>query len=300
MLQIRMQNPSNWLKNTLFNLQKLIQEERKIGVQILDVLWEIERRKAYAELGYDGLFSFCVRELKFSESQAFQRIQAMHAMKTITEVREKIESGAMNVTTVSQVQVFLRQEKAQGIKRDPQQAAALMMQFENKTSKEVKVHLAELKGERLKTKLNIELDAEAEELWAMVRGQAAHSTGGDDLKCLKILMRGWLDQRTPRVRGASAKVQRTVSGLTKVERNTVAKTVAQKSSRYIVVPVRAEVRIRDQNKCTNCGSVHALQFDHRVAFANGGTNGLTNLQLLCRNCNLNKGVREFGVRAMGR
>src|SRR5437773_2281437 len=91
-------NTSKWLENTLITLQKLVQEERRIGIEILDLLWEIERRKAYAELGYDGLYSFCVRELKFTESQAFQRIQAMRALKSTPAlnqvIKNKIESGS--------------------------------------------------------------------------------------------------------------------------------------------------------------------------------------------------------------
>lgn len=39
----------------------LVNQERRIGVEILECLYEIETRKAYAELRYDGLYSYCVR-----------------------------------------------------------------------------------------------------------------------------------------------------------------------------------------------------------------------------------------------
>lgn len=88
---------------------RLVDEERRIGIEILERLQEIERRKAYVEIGYDGLFSFCVKELKYSEAQAVRRIQAMRAMTELPELKEKIQSGALTVTTVSQVQTHLRQ-----------------------------------------------------------------------------------------------------------------------------------------------------------------------------------------------
>lgn len=48
---------------------------------------------------------------------------------------------------------------------------------------------------------------------------------------------------------------------------------------------------RDGEYCRHCGSVHELSVDHALAIANGGTNDLNNLQLLCRSCNSRKGAR---------
>ena len=42
-------------------IKNLVKEERRIGVEVLECLREIERVKAYANLGYSGLFSFCVK-----------------------------------------------------------------------------------------------------------------------------------------------------------------------------------------------------------------------------------------------
>lgn len=48
---------------------------------------------------------------------------------------------------------------------------------------------------------------------------------------------------------------------------------------------------RDSFKCKHCGSSDDLAIDHIHALANGGTNELDNLQLLCRACNSSKGAR---------
>ena len=66
--------------------------------------------------------------------------------------------------------------------------------------------------------------------------------------------------------------------------------VKPSSSRYIPKAVRQAVLIRDNYRCVKCGTQKNLQFDHIVAIANGGSNEAGNVQLLCKRCNLDKGV----------
>ena len=194
-MNFSMNTTSNWLKNTVFSIKNLLNEERRINIQILELLWEIERRKAFCELGYDGLYSFCVKELKLTESQAFQRIQAMHALKSVPELKEKIESGSMSITTVAQVQVFLRQEQLHGNPRSNNEKKELFSHFENKPSKQVKKELLELKGKRVKTLLTLELDEETENLWTQFKSETTHSTQGDSLNSFKLLLNNWYQNK---------------------------------------------------------------------------------------------------------
>lgn len=92
-------------------MKKLIATERRIGVEILECLAEIDRRKAYAELRYDGLYTYCVKELGITDSQAYQRIQAMRALRELPELKPMVETGSLSVSAVSKVQTHLRQEK---------------------------------------------------------------------------------------------------------------------------------------------------------------------------------------------
>lgn len=57
---------------------------------------------------------------------------------------------------------------------------------------------------------------------------------------------------------------------------------------------RADRRVifdRDGGRCRQCGETFDLQYDHIVPLAVGGSNELSNLQLLCGLCNQRKGGR---------
>mgnify|MGYP001299090062 FL=1 len=62
------------------------------------------------------------------------------------------------------------------------------------------------------------------------------------------------------------------------------------NNRYISRSVRQRVLVRDRYRCVKCSSQKNLQFDHNVAVVNGGSNEEDNIQLLCKRCNLRKGV----------
>lgn len=58
--------------------------------------------------------------------------------------------------------------------------------------------------------------------------------------------------------------------------------------RYIPDEVKEKVWERDGGECTTCGAKEELQYDHIIPFSEGGGDGIANLQILCRKCNLEK------------
>jgi hypothetical protein len=76
--------------------------------------------------------------------------------------------------------------------------------------------------------------------------------------------------------------------------------------RFIAHQYRAEPVSAAQKKailardisCRQCKSMERLEVDHVLAVAFGGTNDISNLQILCRKCNREKGPQSYAKRSM--
>jgi hypothetical protein len=65
----------------------------------------------------------------------------------------------------------------------------------------------------------------------------------------------------------------------------------RKMRKQISKKLRHQVLERDNFMCCNCGATNCLQIDHIVPVCEGGPSILSNLQTLCQDCNLGKGVK---------
>lgn len=336
-----MKKASKWLENAVSRIRFHGLEISRNETAILEILIEIETRKEYSAAGFESLFKFCVKEIGWSESETSTRTQAMFAMQAVPALKEKIDAGSMTITTVAQVQRLIRQEQVEaGVHRTPDEKLELFNTFEGKTAAEVKEQIAVHNGERIKRKISVELDEEAEQLWTEVCNRSAHQTQGSALNCLKLLMRAYLQEPSmkPKPRRTSSFLKKQTSADSKakseepkpkhpvksardqasglevraseeIRDSTSTATSGPPSAsdsplhaswRYIPISTRRIVFARARNQCQNCGSKHALQIDHILPLAKGGTHEPENLQVLCRNCNLQRAVKHFGAEKVRR
>src|SRR3990167_11479805 len=70
-------------------LNLLVKEERKLSMEILRYLREVETRRLYAKMGYGSIYEFCIKELKYSEGAAHRRISSMRLLKELPQVDRK-------------------------------------------------------------------------------------------------------------------------------------------------------------------------------------------------------------------
>lgn len=55
--------------------------------------------------------------------------------------------------------------------------------------------------------------------------------------------------------------------------------------------LKEKVLMKYHHICVSCGSTEKLEIDHIKPVSKGGKNIFTNLQVLCKTCNLKKGVK---------
>jgi hypothetical protein len=118
-------------------------EERRIGIEVLHHLREIDARKLFASLGFSSLFAYCMTELGYSEGGTHRRISAMRLLREVPEYEAKLEEGKVSVATLSQVQSFLTQEKRQnGKSYSSEEKLEILAKVEGKSTQQTERVLA--------------------------------------------------------------------------------------------------------------------------------------------------------------
>ncbi len=98
-------------------LGKLVSEERRITHEILKLINSAFERRAYLEHGFSSMFEWLVSGFGYSHSAAFRRIEAARLIKSVPDAAEKLQSGELNLSTLSKAQFAIRaQEKSTGQK----------------------------------------------------------------------------------------------------------------------------------------------------------------------------------------
>lgn len=135
------QNISN--VELISRMEKLVRTERKITHLILQYILEIENRKLYADMGYDGMYTYLTRGLHYSEASAYRRLQAAKLLKKVPEVSNKIAEGELNLTQLTQLQKCLKvQQQETGVAATPQDAMNVLEKIKNKNTFETERILA--------------------------------------------------------------------------------------------------------------------------------------------------------------
>lgn len=249
------------------DIDNLVKREREITAQVLGHLREIDRRKLYADLKCSSLFDYCVKKLKYSEGQASRRVKACRMLQEMPSIAKKIEEGTLNLSLINQVAGFIKNENI----TDPKIKEEIVAKIEKKTAREAEAILHLMSSDGAPKKVNVSLKEDTVVELRKLQAQKAHTC--PDLSTL-------LDKMIVDIKEVW------------VPMAPIRHRTSQGKSRY--VPMAVKHRLKKDAKCVNCGSNYALEIDHIKPFSQGGMTIEENLQILCRNCNQRKAIREFG------
>ena len=270
----------------LLQTENLVQAERKLLVDLLHHLREIERRRLFSKLGFSSLFQYAVTKLGYPEDQAHRRIVAMRLLKELPELEEKVADGALSLTGLGMAKTLFRKEKKAGREMSREAKLDLLAHIENKPVREVarvmtSISPESMANDRLRPirtghiEITFTCSETLEAKISQLKGLLAHKypdlTLGELFEKLADL--GLKEWSKPLAPPRDLKRQESQAG------------------------VRRAVFTRDK-VCVNCGSIHALELDHITPRAKGGDSSYENLRVLCRNCNQRAAIEQFGISKM--
>lgn len=78
-----------------------IKEERTKTNEVLLLINLALERRTYLEWGFSSMFDWLVRGFGYSNAAAYRQIEAARLMKAVPEISSKLETGQVNLSTMS-------------------------------------------------------------------------------------------------------------------------------------------------------------------------------------------------------
>lgn len=288
----------------LEHARRLVEDERRISVEFLWHLREIDRRRLFADRGYSSLFDFVAQGLGYSSASAMRRINAMRALKDLPEAEAALRQGAVTLTTLSALQDFAKRKRATSAeKRD------LFQRIQGKSRAECERLFVSIAPEAVPcereravseslTEIRFLADDALMKAFQRVKELTATRTAGASYQ---ELFRFMADQVIRKYEAKISPPQKDASPL-----ETSSRVPENPEARAAPIFLRRRVWARDKGCCSYrdprtgkiCGSRFGLEVDHIEPWAKGGKTVESNLRLLCRTHNRLEAERIFGKELM--
>ena len=285
-------------------------ERRALAVLLLHIA-EFDRRRLYERAGFRTLWDYCVRELAYSESAALKRIVAARLLQRFPALLALIDEGAIHLSALVVLSPHLTQEnhialleRAKGMsKRELQFLAAGFSPRPDAPDILRRLGPAGGPGPTIEPlcadRALVRFTAGRAFLSLLERAREvlrhALPDGGLEGLLTEALER-LLDARDP-LRSIARRKRRAAAGRIRCSGN-----AEGPAKRRIPTPIRDEVFLRDEGRCTfvgskgrRCEARGGLEVDHIIPWAMGGrSDDMANLRLLCREHNQSEARRIFG------
>jgi hypothetical protein len=288
-----MQDFREELRALVLKAKSLHETERRINLESVTLVGELERRRAAVFMGMSS--EKFATFIGLTANQYWKRAQAARVMRVFPDVARMVIAGETDVSLVALVSPKLTQRNA----------SILLPALRDKTKREVEAFLSRvtLDGQLLDQEGEVELRLKLTESQAKVldRAREVLSHGGHVPTLQDIMMKALdalLEKRDPMRKAERAAARRAAAPSPGKEGPAVVsgpKPAADaKVARRPAVPaaVAHAVRLRDKGRCTwtyqdgsRCPERMMLELDHAKMWCRGGDHTVDNLRLRCRRHN---------------
>lgn len=299
---MNIQNLSN--EELRLTCQRLAREEKVVLAQVVSHIAEVDRRKLYLAWKYASLFEYLTRELGYSESSAYRRMQAARLFREIPDVKDKIESGDLKLNQILSLDKDIKaQEKASGERVTIEDKKEIMEELCSKNQRQTEeildFHFGSAFQEKIRhrtssVEMTISLPVDLYDELMRVKELYSHQRPGAGIvDLLKLMVEDVRKKRDPLAEKENVRAQ-------EIEESIPAQSMPQGFCTVKSVPlsVRRLVYRRDGGACVICGSRHRVEVDHITPLFAGGSNDPSNLRLLCKAHNIWRYKQGAGIRAV--
>lgn len=256
---------------------RCVENCKRSDSELIDVLQEIDKEKAYLELGYSSLFTYASKGLKLSESDSYRYMKVARKSVEVPELKKAIVDGTLNVSQASRIAPVINNEnsaiwinKAENLLQKDLEREVVK---ENPKAAPKKEKLKPISGTRSELRLSIssELEKKLNRIKSLLSQKQSKACSLEDV--LETLTQAYLKKEDP---------------IQKAERHEIRKTQPPKTRKPIKAEVKHELTLRDKGQCfyvsptgTRCDATQWLQVHHKKPVSQGGVNTLDNLITLC-------------------
>ena len=253
----------------------------QIEADLVTLLIEMDRRRAFRELGYASLFQYCVLELKLSEAVTSAFITVSRKAAVVPDLMEALETQTLTVSKAAKITSALDIQHVEETKQ--------VIEFASQHSTaETERWLREKKG--IDTLHMLKLDSAT-----MGKLKKARNLIKRDLtleETLGLVLDEYIQKHDPLEKAKRSLIRKSSPGKSSLQKDETPKLKSEPSSRSTRRPLPAAIKHivihRDQNRCTHqirqgirCENTKFLEIHHRRPVHAGGTNAPQNLEILC-------------------
>jgi HNH endonuclease len=285
-------------------LRVLVTKERQITNEILQLINLIQERRAYLSLGFSSIYDLLVKGMGYSSSSVFRRIEAAKVLRAVPVVKEKLETGKINLTTLSKAQTVMKaQERLTGEKLSIEFKEEVIKEIENKTTEEAERSLLALMPE-VKPQLNQERRKIIDDTITRHTMNFSKEMTEDLTRLKEIFSHKFPNASDAQIVGHALKFLLEKADPLKKSgdrgQKVTAATAASRVKRVTLQRDGGACTFRDPKSGKVCGSRYQVEVDHIIPKALGGKDAPENLRVLCRQHNLLMAERIFGREHMVR
>lgn len=280
-------------KELHFKVKDTAKQYLKVESEMVELLIQMDSRKAYQDLGYGSLFQYCVQELKFSESTTSAFIAVSRKAAKVPELKKALVEQTLTVSKAAKLTGAL-DEKCSKANQEIIEFAT------SHSTANTEQWLREKQG--IETGHNLTIVSKTMENIRKVRGLSRKEISLEE--ALNLALEFYIARHDPLERAKRSqeatkrfrgKAEVSLEGGKREDTKNISHptftpglAVISKASRIpIPAAIRHYITLRDQNRCTytvkgsRCAHTKYLDIHHLEAVADGGTPRPENLVLLC-------------------